>query len=60
MKQTLIWNPVGFLGLAAIFTWALSVNWKTNVSPLTHLLTAVLVLITAVLALYLGAEDEEN
>jgi len=60
MKQTMIWNFLGFLGLITVFTWVMSVSWKTNVPPLTHLLTAVLILLSAVLALYLGAEDEEN
>lgn len=60
MKQTMIWNFVGFLGLATVFMLAMSIDWKTTTTPLEYLLALVLLAGAAGLSLYLGAEDEEN
>lgn len=60
MKQTMIWNLVGFLGLATVFTLTMSINWKTTTTPLAYLLVLVLLAGAAGLSLWLGAEDEED
>jgi hypothetical protein len=60
MKSAIVWNLLGFLGTVAVATWACSVGWKLLAQPIEHSLTAMLILLTAFLAFYLGAENEEN